>query len=251
MISTVMPRRKGDKQPVYYLGTSGWSYPDWRERFYPAGLGARNWLEHYSRQFDSVEVNMTFYRFPKPETLEAWLERTPPGFTFTLKAPKQITHLKKLKKVKSDVHYFDLLAGRLGDKLGCLLFQLPPSLTRDLALLKEFLECLPAKRRNVVEFRHESWYDDKVYELLRAHRAAFCIVSSRKVPDAPVVTSATAYFRFHGLTGGFRYNYSNRELSTWAETIRSVDCREAFIYFNNDYHAHAVANALKLGKFLA
>jgi uncharacterized protein YecE (DUF72 family) len=246
-----MPRRKKDKPPVYYLGTSGWSYPDWRERFYPPGLGAQNWLEHYSRQFNSVEVNMTFYRFPKPETLEAWLKRTPAGFTFTLKAPKQITHLKKLKKVKAEVHYFDLLAGRLGNKLGCILYQLPPSLARDLKLLEEFLECLPAERRNVVEFRHESWYEDKVYGLLRERRATFCIVSSKKVPDTAVVTSETAYFRLHGLTGGFRYNYSDGELSTWAKTIRSVDCREAFIYFNNDYHAQAVANARKLWEFLA
>lgn len=246
-----MPGRKKGIPPALHLGTSGWSYPDWRERFYPAGLASRAWLEFYGRQFNSVEVNMTFYRFPQPETLQAWLERTPPGFTFSLKAHKQITHLKKLKEVKGDVHYFDLLAGSLGDKLGCILFQLPPSLSRDLVLLEEFLACLPDNRRNVIEFRHASWYEDKVYELLRTHGVAFCNASSQKVPATALVTSATAYFRFHGLSGGFRYKYTDRELAEWAETIRAADFREAFIYFNNDYQAQAVQNCRKLRELLA
>jgi len=236
--------------PVIRLGTSGWSYPDWRERFYPAGLASRNWLEFYGQQFDTVEVNMTFYRFPKPETLQAWLERTPARFSYSLKAPKQITHLKKLKSVKSDVHYFDLLAGRLADKLGCILYQLPPSLERDQALLEEFLDCLPASRRNVIEFRHTSWYDDKIWELLRGRHVAFCTVSSHNMPSQAVVTSPTAYFRFHGLTGGYRYRYQDEELEDWAKTIRSADFREAFIYFNNDYRAQAVDNCRKLRELL-
>jgi uncharacterized protein YecE (DUF72 family) len=245
-----MPRRKKKIPPTLHLGTSGWSYPDWRKRFYPAGLASRDWLEFYSRQFNSVEVNMTFYRFPRPETLKTWLERTPAGFTFSLKAHKQITHLKKLKKVKGDVHYFDLLAGSLGDKLACILFQLPPSLTCDLDLLQEFLACLPLNRRNVIEFRHASWYQDKVYNLLRAHGVGFCVVSSQKVPATAVVTSAIAYFRFHGLRGGFRYKYTDAELAPWAETIRASGCKEAYVYFNNDYQAHAVENCRKLGEFL-
>ena len=231
---------------TYHLGTSGWSYPGWKGRFYPTDLPSSEWLPFYASHFVTVEINMTFYRFPKPETLRGWLERTPAQFSFTLKANRQITHLKKLRNVKSEVNYFNILAGSLRERLGCILFQLPPSIRRDLALLEDFLSTLSPEFKNVIEFRHESWYDEAVWERLRAHRVTFCTVSSGQVPGSPVETSPVAYFRFHGLTGGHRYNYADEELTQWAETIKAVKAEECYVYFNNDYQAYAVSNCQKL-----
>jgi uncharacterized protein YecE (DUF72 family) len=235
---------------TYHLGTSGWSYPGWKGRFYPPDLPSAEWLPFYARHFATVEINMTFYRFPKPETLRVWLERTPAHFSFTLKANRQITHLKKLRNVKSEVNYFNILAGSLRERLGCILFQLPPSITRDLGLLDEFLSTLSPEFKNVIEFRHESWYDESVWERLRSHGVTFCTVSSGQVPGSPVETSPVAYFRFHGLTGGHRYNYTDEELAQWAETIKQVKAEECYVYFNNDYQAYAVSNCQKLAGLL-
>lgn len=234
----------------WQLGTSGWSYPGWRGKFYPEDLPPKDWLSFYADHFSTVEINMTFYRFPKPETLKGWLERTPSHFTFTLKANRQITHRKKLLNVRSDVRYFYILANSLEKKLGCILFQLPPSITLDLSLLEDFLATLEPAYRNVIEFRHPSWYDEKVYEALRHAGVAFCTVSSAQVPNKAVVTSRVAYFRFHGLTGGYRYNYTDGELLEWAKTIKAAQAQEKYAYFNNDYQAFAVHNCLKLRQLL-
>ncbi len=233
-----------------HLGTSGWSYPGWSSLFYPEDLSSKDWLDFYSRHFATVEINMTFYRFPKPETLRGWMDKTPPHFVFTLKANRQITHLKKIKDVYHEVRYFYILANSLKEKLGCILFQLPPSIRFDLPLLEGFLATLSPEYKNVIEFRHESWYQDKVYELLRSHKVSFCVVSSAKVPRTVVETADTAYFRFHGLTGEHKHNYSNDELKEWAEAIKTVQAKECFIYFNNDYRAYAVENAKVLENLL-
>ncbi len=193
---------------------------------------------------------MTFYRFPRPETLSRWAEITPTNFTFSLKANRRITHLKRLRDVHGDLRYMYILAQSLGRKLGCLLFQLPPSIHLDLALLADFLGQLEPRFRNVVEFRHPSWHTDEVYELMRQHGAIFCLVSSRQVPATVVATAPTTYVRFHGLTGGYRYLYTEAELQTWAEELKKLEVEECFIYFNNDYQAHAVKNALELRSFL-
>jgi len=235
---------------IYHLGTSGWSYPGWRGRFYPEDLSQKDWLAFYAQHFTTVEINMTFYRFPKPETLRNWLDKTPHHFTFTLKANRQITHLKKLKNVRSEIRYFYILAHTLREKLGCILFQLPPSLTLDMDLLKEFLSTLSPDYKNVIEFRHESWYAEEVYELLRSQNVIFCVVSSAKVPKTIVETEETLYFRFHGLTGGYRYNYSDEELQEWEGAIKKAKARESYVYFNNDYQAYAVHNCLKLRSLL-
>jgi uncharacterized protein YecE (DUF72 family) len=233
-----------------HLGTSGWSYPGWRGRFYPAGLASRGWLPFYAETFNTVEINMTFYRLPKPDDLKKWFDLTPPGFTFTLKANRQITHTKRLKNVGHDVGFFYHLARNLGAKLGCILYQFPPAIVRDDGLLRDFVAVLSPEFRNVIEFRDPSWFADEVYGLLRETRAIFCVVSSAKVPGDAVLTADTAYFRFHGLTGGYRHNYSEAELREWAEVIRSIDASEVFAYFNNDYQAYAVQNARRLHELL-
>jgi uncharacterized protein YecE (DUF72 family) len=243
-------RAEGAGLPGLHLGTSGWSYQGWRERFYPAGLPTKAWLPFYSQTFDTVEINMTFYRLPTREILANWADVTPAGFTFTLKANRRITHLHRLRDAGHDVSFFYRLASTLGDKLGCILFQLPPALVRDDALLKDFLSILSPEYRNVIEFRHPSWYAGEVYDLLRTYGAGFCIVSSAKVPPDAVRTSDTAYFRFHGLTGGYRHDYSEDELRHWAEVIKATGGTERFVYFNNDYQAFAVQNALRLAELL-
>ncbi len=235
---------------ILHLGTSGWSYPDWRGRFYPEDIPQREWLPFYTQHFNTVEINMTFYRFPKPETLRGWLEKSPAHFSFTLKANRQITHLKKIKGVKSQVRYFYILADTLREKLGCILFQLPPSLTLDLSLLEDFLATLSPHYKNVIEFRHESWYTEEAYKLLQSHNVTFCVVSSKQVPKTVVETSETSYFRFHGLTGGHTYNYPDEELKEWAEAIKGTRSKERFVYFNNDYRAYAVSNCKKLSQLL-
>jgi uncharacterized protein YecE (DUF72 family) len=235
---------------ICHLGTSGWSYSDWRGKFYPEEMAQREWLPYYAQHFSTVEINMTFYRFPRPETLRGWLDKTPPGFALTLKANRQITHLKKIKGVKSQVRYFYFLADSLRERLGCILFQLPPSLTFDLDLLKDFLLTLSPQYKNVIEFRHESWYREEVYELLRAHNVIFCVVSAPELPDHIVETSEISYFRFHGRIGWYKYNYSDEELEKWSEAIKKTKAKECYIYFNNDYQAYAVWNCKKLSKLL-
>ncbi|MDH5466436.1 MAG: DUF72 domain-containing protein [Candidatus Aminicenantes bacterium] len=235
---------------IYFLGTSGWSYPDWRGRFYPEDLSQRKWLPFYAEHFKTVEINMTFYRFPKPETLKGWLDKTPSNFTFTLKANRQITHYKKLQDVKGDLRYFYLLADSLQERLGCILFQLPPSLTKNMDLLQDFLSHLSPNHKNVIEFRHESWFSEEVYSLLRSHKVTFCVISSPELPDHIAETAEISYFRFHGRIGWYKYNYADEELKEWAEAIKKTKSKECFIYFNNDYNAYAVANCKKLGEFL-
>ncbi len=236
---------------LYHLGTSGWSYPHWRLKFYPAGLGSRKWLEFYARSFSTVEVNMTFYRWPKPETLRAWLGQTPPGFAFTLKAHREITHLKKLRRVGSQVRSFYGLAEALKEKLGCILFQLPPSIKLDLELLGEFLKTLSPEHKNVIEFRDPSWYTAGVGDMLREAGVCFGAVSSAQMPPDVMETAGFAYFRFHGLTGGYRYRYTDADLAGWARSMKGLAAsRECFAYFNNDHNAHAVENCLRLGEIL-
>jgi uncharacterized protein YecE (DUF72 family) len=232
------------------LGTSGWSYPGWRGVFYPPGLPSRRWLEFYAGRFPTVEINMTFYRLPSPAMLTGWSERTPPDFCFTLKASRLITHLKKIRDVKEDVDRFYGLAEILGKKLGCILFQLPPFLTMDLGLFSDFLAALPAACRNVIEFRHPSWYDERVFELMRKRQTALCIVPSGQVPTSPVETSDVAYVRFHGPSGRYDASYSDAELAGWAETIGRLRAAERFVYFNNDYRGFAVQDCLRLREML-
>jgi uncharacterized protein YecE (DUF72 family) len=232
------------------VGTSGWSYPGWRGRFYPAGLPSKGWLPFYAERFNTVEINMTFYRLPKPDDFKKWSDLTPPGFKFTLKANRQITHTKRLKNVGHEVGFFYRLAGNLGEKMGCVLYQVPPAVVRDDGLLRDFLAVLSPEFKNVVEFRDPSWYAEEVYGLLREYQAIFCIVSSAKVPSDAILTSETAYFRFHGLTGGYRHDYTEAELRERAGVIGTTGASESYIYFNNDYQAAAVRNAIRLRELL-
>jgi uncharacterized protein YecE (DUF72 family) len=179
--------------PEYYIGTSGWHYEDWRGLFYPADLPKSKWLEFYTRHFHTVELNNSFYRLPSEKAFVSWREASPQCFTFAVKASRFITHIKRLKEAEEPLKKFLGLADLLGDKLGPLLYQLPPNMKRDDERLGAFLRLLPRKYRHVFEFRHKSWFDENIFEILKRHNAGWCVFD---MPDltSPVVATPMSVF---------------------------------------------------------
>lgn len=230
----------------YFLGCSGWYYDHWVGRFYPEDLDKTKWLEYYAEHFNTVEVNSTFYRFPTKRMLRSWYRRTPEDFVFTLKANQLITHKKKFKGTQGLVDRFYQLAELLEDKLACILFQIPPFLSKDIVFLKAVIEQLDLEKDSVVEFRNQSWFCEEVYSLLRENRVGFCTISAPNLPQDLVATSHNAYVRFHGRNDWYRYLYSKGELQKWAEKIQRLEVKNVFCYFNNDYQANAVTNCQQL-----
>ena len=226
------------------LGTSGWYYNDWPGVFYPEKLPKAKWLNYYSTRFRTVEVNNTFYRWPRLSTIEGWRDKTGPDFRLTLKGNKQITHTKKLVDAGEEVQNFYNLAGAAGDKLGCILWQLPPSLRRDDERLEAFCKTLSPEFRNVIEFRHASWWTVEVYDILSRYKVCFCMVSSPNLPEQAVRTANFTYLRFHGLAKEwYKYDYSTEELQPWAERLKRLDAEEDWVYFNNTFYGNAIGNA--------
>jgi len=236
-----------------HIGCSGWSYPHWRGVVYPAELPTRRWLEHYATLFDTVEVNATFYRLPRPETVAGWVETAPRGFLFAVKASRYLTHVRRLRDLAPGLARFRAALEPLvsSPKLGPVLWQLPETFHRNDARLAEALGRLPAGR-HAFELRHESWFDPAVYELLRAHGAALVVGDHPERPfQTHELTAGWTYVRFHQGSRGRRGNYSDRELDEWAERLgawrRQV---EVFAYFNNDQEGFAVRNAQGLAQRL-
>jgi uncharacterized protein YecE (DUF72 family) len=230
--------------PQLFIGTSGWSYPHWRGPFYPEDLGEGKWLEYYTQYFNSVELNVTFYRLVKEATFRNWHERTPKGFSFVAKGSRFITHIKRLNEVAKPLRLFVERAAGLKGKLVALLWQLPPQYKKDLARLERFLgELAKTGHRQVFEFRNGTWFDTETYELLRAHNACLCIAHSNQFPCVREVTADFLYLRFHGGTSLYGSNYSENELREWAHFARSSGCATIFAFFNNDAYAYAVKNA--------
>jgi len=234
------------------VGCSGWTYKHWREAVYPKGLPARRWLEHYASLFDTVEVNATFYRLPRPESVARWLEQTRPEFLFAVKASRYLTHVKRLRDLDEGVerYYAAIEPLARSPKLGPVLWQLPESFHRDDERLAAALERLPPGR-HCFEFRHASWFVPEVYRALGEYGAALVIGDTPMRPfQTRELTTGWTYVRFHTgrAEGG---NYGDDELAEWAAQIdewrRRVD---VFAYFNNDWNAFAVANALGLGELL-
>jgi uncharacterized protein YecE (DUF72 family) len=234
------------------IGTSGWNYASWRETFYPAGVPARRWLEHYATVFDTVEINATFYRLAKPAAVENWVEQTPPGFVFAAKSSRFLTHMKRLTDMDQGVHrYYDSIAPLAeSPKLGPVLWQLPDNFKRDDDRLAFALERLPPGR-HAFELRHPSWFADPVYELLSEHGAAFVIHDSkRRDPTPEVLTADWTYLRFHYGRRGRRGNYSETELREWSARVRSLTV-DVYAYFNNDWETFAPPNALRLRRLVS
>lgn len=236
----------------YFVGTSGYHYRHWRERFYPRRLPARAWLAYYAERFTTVELNNPFYRLPSEAGFRAWREQTPTGFRFAVKASRFITHLKRLRDVQAPVATFLQRARLLGDKLGPVLYQLPPSLQRDDQRLRDFLAVLPAGVEHVIEFRHSSWFGESALDLLRERGVALCTADHPSAPAPFVVTAPFAYVRFHGRQGAYEGSYGDEELRVWASRLREVapELKAGYVYFNNDAYAAAVGDALRLRAML-
>ncbi len=235
------------------IGTSGWAYPDWREVFYPRGLRPAEWLAYYARVFDTVEVNASFYRLPTERLVTGWLARTPPHFRFAVKAWRAITHFRRLEDCADLLDRFFARITLFGDRLGPVLFQLPPRFPVDADRLARFLERLPAGQRYAFEFRDPSWHVEPVYRTLRAFGAAFCPFDLAGLTGPRVVTAGFVYVRLHGHRHRYRGAYGEALLADWAAWLRRrlEERREAWIYFDNtDEAAHAVTDAIRLGRLL-
>ncbi|HTK28538.1 MAG TPA: DUF72 domain-containing protein [Vicinamibacterales bacterium] len=215
---------------MIWIGTSGYNYPEWKGSFYPADLSAAKMLPYYAARFPTVEINYTFYRMPNEKLVAGWAAQTPSPFKLTLKAPRRITHDSRLKNCGELVKSFCAVAGTLGDKLGVLLFQLPPQSKKDLAVFDAFLEDLPPGAKAAFEFRHASWLDQDVFDRLAARKLALCIADSEKMSTPVRVTADYAYFRLRD------EGYTPGDIAAWADTIRreTAACRDVYVYFKHE-----------------
>jgi uncharacterized protein YecE (DUF72 family) len=226
--------------PSVYVGTSGYNYPEWRGTFYPEKFSTDKMLAYYSERFPTVEINYTFYRVPNEKLLAGWSAGTPHGFAFTLKAPRRITHDSKLQHCEDLVQTFCRTARTLGPKLGVLLFQLPPTFRKDVAILRQFLELLPDGTRAAFEFRHASWHDDEVFDALRRRNQALCIADGEKMSTPVEMTADYAYFRLRD------EGYQPEDIIRWAGIIRGLPVGDAFVYFKHEEHGLGPEFAMKL-----
>ena len=231
-----------------HVGCSGWVYRHWKGQFYPDGLPQKRWFEHYSAEFDTVEINASFYRLPRPETFDGWREKAPPGFRYAVKVNRFITHMKKLLDCSEAVDEFIALARRLGPTLGPLLYQLPPSLKRNDERLDAFLARLPPDLEHVVEFRSADWYTDDVLALLDRHGVGFVVHDLIGLASPRWASGRTAYVRFHGTSGKYRGRYSREQISDWTGWLRDQRAagRSAWAFFNNDIGGDAIEDARAL-----
>ncbi|WP_414170241.1 DUF72 domain-containing protein [Streptoverticillium reticulum] len=236
------------------VGTSGWQYTDWRGDLYPDGCPQRLWLEEYTRHFATVENNNAFYRLPSPETFAAWRDRTPQGFVMAVKASRYLTHIKRLHDPEEPVQRLMRHAGGLGDRLGPVLLQLPPTLKADAGLLDAALACFPVGTRVAVEPRHDSWWTDAIRSLLEQHRAALCWADHDSRPVTPLWRTADwGYVRFHCGRAHPWPRYGRQALATWARRIADAwpDRADVYAYFNNDPGAAAVHDAAAFARAAA
>jgi uncharacterized protein YecE (DUF72 family) len=234
------------------IGTSGWHYPHWRGPFYPEKLAASKMLEFYARHFDTVELNNSFYQLPRETALASWRDTTPKDFRFAAKGSRYLTHMKKLKDPAAGIEKFFERIDRLEEKLGPIVFQLPPNWEVDPQRLEGFLEALPPRRRYAFELRNPTWHTREIYRLLRRHRAAFCIFEIAGFRSGLEITANFTYVRLHGPAGAYQGSYRPGTLRAWADRVRAWqrDLRAAYIYFDNDEAGYAARNALALKRLL-
>jgi uncharacterized protein YecE (DUF72 family) len=227
------------------VGTSGFSYPKWRGSFYPNKLPEAKMLGHYAQKLSAVEINNSFYRMPSVEVIGRWAAETPPDFRFAIKSPRRITHEKKLADTSAAVTQLDAGVQALGDKLGPILFQLPPFLKKDLGRLDDFLTSLPRRLRPALEFRHASWFSDDVYACLRARGAALCIAESEDLATPLVATADWGYLRLR------RQDYDQAALAGWADRVSPQPWRDTFVFFKHEDEGKGPALAATFRRMLA
>ncbi|HUM45370.1 MAG TPA: DUF72 domain-containing protein [Chitinophagales bacterium] len=236
---------------AFYIGCSGFYNSHWRGIFYPEKLPQKDWFDFYSQQFNSVEINSSFYKFPTAESLGKWNKKSPDHFLFSVKAPRIITHFKKFvdcKKQMSD--FYTACVNGLGDKLGCTLFQLPPGVQYDADTLLRIIGSLDPQFKNVIEFRHKSWWKQSVYDLLSKNNITFCSTSHPALPATVIKNSTTGYIRLHGNKKMFYSSYSDESLHLLHQTVARKGFREVFVYFNNTAGTAGVLNAKQLQKIV-
>lgn len=241
------PAEASPAPPAVNVGCSGWFYWHWRDAFYPPGLPTSQWFPHYAKRFRTVELNAPFYAWPTVATVQSWLRQAGRRrFVYTVKVSELITHEKRFVGTNTLVRDFGHIADLLGPRMGCFLFQFPPSVRYSKAMLTRILAQLDPARRNVVEFRHRSWWNAEVYAAFWAAGAIFCSCSGPRLPNELVKTADEVYVRFHGTTKWYRHDYSKAELAAWVERIRASGAKRVWAYFNNDREGYAIKNAREL-----
>ena len=234
-------------KPEIHIGCSGWFYWHWRGDFYPADLPTNQWFAHYSRHFQTVELNAPFYSWPTVGAVRGWIRQAGRRkFIYTVKVSELITHIKRFSHTQTLIRDFGHIADLLGPRMGCFLFQLPPSFHYSPARLKRIVSQLDPLRRNVVEFRHRSWWNERVYAAFRAAGIIFCSCSGPRLPDELITTADDLYIRFHGLKQWYRHDYTSEELALWTARIRASGAKRVWAYFNNDRDGFALKNARAL-----
>ena len=230
--------------PVY-IGTSGWSYKSWDKALYPSDLPKNQQFDFYATQFSTVEINATFYRLPTFKMVRGWRDKAPRGFVFAVKGSRFITHMKRLNNLDGALRKYFTRIKALRERIGIVLWQLPPNFKKDTERLESFLRRVPKAYQHALEFRHQSWLEEDVFDLLRRHRAAYVSVSSLGMPMDLTVTSDNVYIRFHGLEDGGAHDYNRKELRPWARHIKEQASKDktVYAYFNNDANVRAPANA--------
>jgi uncharacterized protein YecE (DUF72 family) len=234
-----------------HVGCSGWFYWHWRGDFYPETLPTNKWFQHYAGRFRTVELNAPFYAWPTVAAVRGWSRQAGRRkFVYTVKASELITHVKRFLHTKTLVRDFGYIADLLGPRMGCFLFQLPPSFHYSRARLDRIVSQLDPARRNVVEFRHRSWWNEKVYTAFRSSGIIFCSCSGPRLPDELITTAEDVYLRFHGIKQWYRHDYTSDELAIWVGRIRLSGAKRLWAYFNNDRNGFAIKNARALVRLL-
>lgn len=235
----------------WWIGCSGFHYKHWKGIFYPEGLAQSKWFGYYNNHFKTLELNVTFYRFPQLSFLETWYKKSPDVFSFSVKAPRAITHYKQFNDCEQLLaDFYGTIQEGLKDKLGCVLFQMPPRMAYKKEKLEQIIQNLDPAFTNVVEFRNETWWCAEVYHKLAEHNITFCGMSHPSLPDDVVQNTKTIYFRFHGVPDLYRSKYDMATLQKISDEIKNnPGTKEAFIYFNNDIDGSAITNAAEMEEY--
>ena len=235
-----------------HIGCSGWDYRHWRGDFYPTDLPRDRWLPHYARRFQAVEINNSFYQLPEPSTVCRWRDQVPAGFCFAFKASRYLTHMKKLKEPADPLRRVVQCATLLGDRLGPILFQLPPRWHRNVERMRSFIDKLPSRLSHAIEFRDPSWYDSKVFDAMAERSVALCLHDMCGSASPRVAVGPFVYVRFHGPETKYSGGYPSHTLRPWADWLAEVirAGKDVYVYFNNDIGGHAPRDALRLRRYL-
>ncbi|WP_224018810.1 DUF72 domain-containing protein [Ferruginibacter albus] len=234
------------------IGCSGFHYEDWQGIFYPADLARNKWFEHYSKEFKTLELNVTFYRFPQLKFLQDWYTKSQKEFRFSVKVPRQITHFKQLKESEALLKdFYDVIRKGLKNKLGPVLFQFPPSIHYSKEFLQRIIDNVDPSFKNVVEFRHHSWWNGEVYTQLAKHKITFCGISYPNLPADVIQNTSVVYYRFHGVPELYRSEYAQEDLENFVMDLHeTTKVKDVYVYFNNTIQAAAIRNAEWLNEYV-